>query len=58
MDYGLLAQRAAERRIAGAMEAFLQEQESDPEDVVWPDDLAGPFDGCDTCHVREVLHAA
>jgi len=49
------AQQAAELRLMTAVD-MLMSDDSDwqPE---W-DDLAGPFCGCDTCVVREVLDAA
>lgn len=51
-----LAQRAAERRLAAANDALWLDDEG-IDTGEWPD-LAGPYDGCDTCLVREVLHAA
>jgi hypothetical protein len=54
------AQRAGERRLAIGMAATYDEVESlgglePPGDV---SELCGPFCGCDTCIVREVLDAA
>ena len=49
------AQRAAELRLMTAVDMLLNEDDGwVPE---W-DALAGPFCGCDTCVVREVLDAA
>ena len=54
-DYGAEAQKAAEAHLAACTEAMFAWEEGD--------DLAespacAPFCGCDTCVVREVLHAA
>lgn len=54
-DYGLEAQQAAEAHLAAIWEYELAD-EGHP-DVPIPD-FAAPFCGCDTCIVREVLHAA
>jgi hypothetical protein len=56
------AQRAAEFRLAAANEFLWLEEEGEfagihDEARVAPD-LAGPYCGCDTCLVREVLDAA
>jgi len=49
------AQQAAELRLLTAVDMLMADSaEWQPE---W-DDLAGPFCGCDTCVVREVLDAA
>jgi len=49
------AQQAAELRLMTAVDMLINEDDGWlPE---W-DDLAGPFCGCDTCVVREVLDAA
>jgi len=69
-DYGMEAQAAAEKHLNDCM-AWLDYQESDgvaeaygvsttpgiPEGLV-VDPASAPFDGCDTCVVREVLFAA
>jgi hypothetical protein len=55
-DYGYEAHRAAEKHLIACFEALDAEGEGD--DGQWPPDMAGPFDGCDTCQVRETLHAA
>jgi len=44
------AQKAAEARLSDCMEGL------DDED--YGDSASAPFDGCDKCVVREVLHAA
>jgi len=54
-DHMREAQRAAELRLMTAVDMLLNEDDGwVPE---W-DSLAGPFCGCDTCVVREVLDAA
>lgn len=45
------AQKAAEARLGAATEALFDERDT-------PIDLAGPYCGCDTCVVREVIDAA
>lgn len=54
-DYGLEAHQAAEQHLEACWEAMHAENEG--EVVDWPV-TAGPFCGCMTCEVREVLHAA
>ena len=49
------AQRAAELRLMTAVDMLINE---DDEWITEWDDLAGPFCGCGTCVVREVLDAA
>lgn len=56
-DIGLAAQQTAERHLAACQEAYWQLEEGADVDVV-DCPAVGPFDGCDTCIVREVLHAA
>lgn len=64
-DAGFVAQRAAEAHLAACQEAFWAGE--DPDGPYWEPDwetaamnspASAPFDGCDTCIVREVLHAA
>lgn len=55
-DWGLKAHQAAEQHLAACLEAMYAEDESDLD--TWPEDMAGPFCGCETCVIREVLHAA
>lgn len=59
-DVGVLAQRAAETHLAACEVAQFELEEcgsADPAD--WPESPASaPFCGCQTCMVREVLHAA
>lgn len=51
------AQRGAEERIAALRE--LVYDDADFDDPRWNEvDQAGPFCGCDTCEVREILDAA
>lgn len=50
--FDIIAHNAAERRL-DQLEAALYDGEAD-----MPEELAGPFCGCNTCIVREVLHAA
>jgi hypothetical protein len=64
------AQKAAEFRLAAANEILWNEEfdgelsgshdwQGDAADAVLPrENLAGPYCGCDTCLVREVLDAA
>lgn len=58
------AQRAAEERIEDAF-TLLNNEDDQVLDFLSPEDqdrietsLAGPFCGCLTCEVREILHAA
>lgn len=51
-DYGREAQAAAEKHLDACMDAFWREGEGEFEDTI------APFCGCQTCIVREVLHAA
>lgn len=58
-DPGYRAQRAAEAHLAACNEAFWAAEEmAGPgwEDIQSP--ASAPYDACDTCVVREVLHAA
>lgn len=50
------AQRAAERRLADANELLWEDETGEVEKA--DTELAGPYCGCDTCLVREVLDAA
>lgn len=56
-DYGLEAHQEAEKHLSACWEAYFDEEQDGLSDVEWPE-TAGPFCGCDTCIVREVLHAA
>lgn len=51
IDYGQRAQIAAEEHLMACWD-YLHDDGEEPED------LAGPFCGCQTCEVRETLHAA
>lgn len=55
-DYGLLAQKAAEEHLDACYEAMWKAEEEDDFAVDSP--ASGPFCGCETCVVREVLHAS
>lgn len=52
-DVGLLAQRAAEKHLLRVQEAQFAEEDGDA-NVAWPE-TAGPYCGCNTCIIREVL---
>ena len=54
-DWGVLAQKAAEKHLAACMEAMFAMDEGE-EEVESP--ASATFCGCDTCIVREVLYAA
>jgi hypothetical protein len=54
-DVGRLAQAAAEKHLAACFEAYWSYEEGG-EEISSP--AIAPFDGCDTCIVREVLWAA
>lgn len=58
VDYGYLAQKAAEERLA-LCEAWMdyEEGEGEPEPEE-PNPACAPYCGCTTCMVREVLDAA
>ena len=57
-DFGMRAQRAAEEHLEACM-MVLWAQDQAPEGMPIPESPASaPFCGCDTCVVREVLHAA
>ena len=53
-DWGYEAQKVAEAHLGACMESMFAEQEG--EEAASP--ASAPFDGCDTCITREVLHAA
>lgn len=53
------AQQASERRLAYANATLYHEEGGvNPDEEFKGEELAGPFCGCDTCVVREVLAAA
>lgn len=54
IDWGMRMQDAAERHLAAVNDAYWREEEG--EDVASP--AFAPYDGCDTCVVREVLAGA
>lgn len=55
-DLAQKAQRAAEVRLHEAMDRYWASEEGD--DTAWDDWDGAPYDGCDTCLVREVLQGA
>jgi hypothetical protein len=54
-DHGHEAQKAAEAHLEALDECLFLEGQGDEPD--WPES-AGPYCGCQTCIVREALHAA
>ena len=52
-DFEVRVQRAAEQHLAACQEAFWAMEERGEIDAASP--AFGPFCGCDTCVVREVL---
>lgn len=56
IDYGAEAQRAAEDHLAACWSAFHDEEDEEGQPIESP--ASAPFDGCQTCEVREVLYAA
>lgn len=62
VDLDTQAQRAAEERLATANEWLWLDEDGEHaglHDEARPaPELSGPYCGCDTCLVREVLHAA
>lgn len=59
-DWGYEAQVVAQEHLNKCMEAMFEEQDAADPDGPEPQGspASAPFDGCDTCVVREVLHAA
>ena len=55
-DYGLEAHQAADAHLTAVWNHFHSEEEYVDPDV--PSPAVGPFCGCQTCEVREVLAAA
>lgn len=57
VDHFYEAHKAAEEHLAACWQWM--EYEEEPEGEAPPEpDMLGPFDGCDTCTIREILHAA
>lgn len=56
-DFGPDMQTAAERHLAACWEAFYAEEEAEDDQEV-PSPAIGPFCGCETCVVREVIAGA
>lgn len=61
-DFGAEAQAAAEKHLEACWEALYAERDAEADDVdinELPESPAiGAFCGCETCEIREVLHAA
>lgn len=58
-DFGALAQKAAEEHLNGCWEAYWAEEMLEDPNAELPESPAfAPFDGCETCVVREILSAA
>lgn len=58
VDYGHLAQKAAEAHLAACDDALYDYDEHGDDATVQMPETAGPYCGCSTCIVRETLHAA
>lgn len=56
-DFGLEAHQAAEAHLEQCWAALADEEGPGDEEIPWPE-TAGPFCGCETCVIREALHAA
>ncbi len=56
-DAGLAAHDAAEQHLKACWEAFYAQEDCETDEVI-ASSAFGPFCGCDTCVVREVLAAA
>ena len=57
-DFGLEAQRAAEAHLAACQEALWDYESGEMQGEEDGSPASAPFCNCDTCIVREVLHAA
>lgn len=57
-DFEVVLQRACENHLAACNEALFEEGEVKDIDDAPPSPAFGPFCGCDTCVVREILHVA
>lgn len=57
MDVAERAQEAAEKHLAACNEA-LYDYDENGADATTESPSVAPYDGCDTCIVREVLYAA
>jgi hypothetical protein len=57
-DLSMLAQRSAEERLHLAADLLFEENDGLADEHPAYAVLAGPYCGCDTCVVREVLDAA
>lgn len=57
-DYGYEAQMAAEKHVRACDEALSTMDDGLNIAADWPEDMAGPYCGCEVCVIRETLHAA
>jgi hypothetical protein len=57
-DFGYEAQKAAEAHLAACQEAYWELEDGEMSGEESDSPAVGPFCNCDTCIVREVLHAA
>lgn len=57
-DWGQVVHRVVEDHLMAAQMTLWEESGEDEPETPVDVDLAAPFCGCDTCVVREVLHAA
>ncbi len=57
-DLGLAMQQAAERHMALVWEAHYAQEDADDPSIEIPTPAVGPFCGCETCVVREILAGA
>lgn len=60
IDWGARAQEAADKHLSAVWTHFHEEAEAvgDEEFESTPSPARGPFDGCQTCEVREILEVA
>jgi hypothetical protein len=56
-DPGFVAHQAAERHMAKVWAAFYAEEDGEEGEELLESPAFGPFDGCDTCIIREILAA-
>jgi hypothetical protein len=57
-DPGFAMQTAAERHLNAVWEAHYAQEEAEDEQEEIPSPAVGPFCGCETCIVREVIAGA
>jgi hypothetical protein len=58
IDHNLAIQQSAEAHMEAVWAAFYADEEAEPGDAEVPSPAVGPFCGCETCVVREVLAGA